>query len=150
MRILATFILTVAILIVSFSFRPRVSRKSVSTFTIPTLYYDYADSVPNNKINISLLDSGASTMRAYPGLCIEIQGHTDAIEDQKLDTNLSWRRAGIARNMMIAKGISPERLSIRGFRARQTVNHCSSPFISCTEHEHALNRRIQFRVTKVD
>ena len=149
MRLLILLILTVSGLVMSFSYTD-FSRKSVSTLIIPTLYYDYADSVPNNRIDISLLDSLTSIMRVYPRVCIEIQGHTDVIEDQKLDTNLSWRRAGIIRSMLITKGVESHRLSIRGYRARHTMNHCSYPTAPCSDEEHALNRRIHVKITKVD
>ena len=46
---------------------------------------------------------------------------------------------------MISKGISPSRISGKGYGEMRLVNHCKS-FVKCTDEEQQENRRIEFMI----
>ena len=86
-------------------------------------------------------------MKAYRTVSIDIRSHTDSRAPDGYNIKLSDRRAKSTRAYLIMKGISPDRLTARGYGEYQLVNECSNG-VECTEEEHQLNRRSEFIVTK--
>ena len=71
---------------------------------------------------------------------LQIQGHTDEIEKTKAATTLSEDRAKIAKQYLISKGISTDRLTVAGYASEQLDNR------EGTIGGQAKNRRVQFKV----
>jgi outer membrane protein OmpA-like peptidoglycan-associated protein len=63
----------------------------------------------------SVLDEVALSLREWPEVTVEIQGHTDSRGGYDLNMNLSRRRAETVRQYLIDKGVSPERLTANGY-----------------------------------
>ncbi|NLA24685.1 MAG: OmpA family protein, partial [Bacteroidales bacterium] len=59
---------------------------------------------------------------------------------------LSQRRAESAVEYIIANGIDSERITAKGYGESVLVNNCSDG-VNCSEEEHQLNRRTEFKVT---
>ena len=60
---------------------------------------------------------------------------------------LSEKRAKSSLDYIVSKGIDPSRISSQGFGESQIVNECLDGK-ECTEEEHQLNRRTNFKVVE--
>ncbi|MDQ3049476.1 MAG: OmpA family protein, partial [Bacteroidota bacterium] len=82
----------------------------------------------------------ANIMKNYPGLNIEISGHTDNEGEDTFNLKLSEDRAKNVVTFMIANGINKDRLSYKGFgETRPLVTNDTSA-------NRMKNRRIEFKV----
>jgi len=88
------------------------------------------------------------TMQDYPKIKVDVRSHTDSRQTHKYNEKLSDRRAKSTRNWLIQKGISPDRLTAKGYGETQLVNHCADE-VTCSEEEHQANRRSEFIITDI-
>ena len=79
------------------------------------------------------------------GVSAEIASHTDSRGSKESNQGLSERRAQSVVNYLMSKGINASQLVANGFGENKLTNRCSDG-VSCTEAEHARNRRTEFRV----
>ena len=113
---------------------------------LKNIYYDY------NKANIRSdatidLDNLSDLMKQYPSMEVELGSHTDARGSDTYNMELSTKRAAAARQYLIAKGISSNRLSSRGYGETQLLNQCKNG-VTCDDAAHQQNRRTEVKVTK--
>jgi outer membrane protein OmpA-like peptidoglycan-associated protein len=80
-----------------------------------------------------------------PGSKIEIASHTDSRGSKSSNQGLSDRRAKAVADYLIAKGVNPSRLVANGYGENRLKNRCKDG-VSCTEAQHATNRRTEFRI----
>ncbi len=92
-----------------------------------------------------VIDKVIQIMKNNPAIDIEISSHTDAQGDDKTNLLLSQKRAKYAVDYMIAHGISNKRLKSVGYGESKLINKCGNN-ITCTEEEHAKNRRTEFKI----
>lgn len=86
------------------------------------------------------LDSLVQIMRDNPTLRIDIAGHTDNVGNPKLNQKLSEDRVTAIKNYLINKGITPNRLTGKGYGS-------SRPIASNDKEEtRRLNRRVEFTI----
>lgn len=116
------------------------------TIRLDNIYYDY------NKWNIRAdarppLDNLVQIMRATP-IIIELGSHTDSRGKDEYNMELSQKRAQSAVDYIISRGIAPERITAQGYGESQLMNDCTNE-ARCNEREHQLNRRTEFKVTKI-
>ena len=52
---------------------------------------------------------------AYPGLKLDVEGHTDSVGTEEYNQELSERRAGTVRDFLVEQGVSRDSVSARGF-----------------------------------
>lgn len=90
----------------------------------------------------SLLDEMVRVLAQYPGVPVEIGGHTDSRGDNKRNQNLSQRRATTCLRYLAQKGVDAQRLSARGYGADKPVADNATP------EGQQRNRRIEFTVQK--
>ncbi len=88
------------------------------------------------------LDTLVMILKELPQLEIELQGHTDNQGEPKLNLQLSQQRVIIVKQYLVSKGISPERLTEKGFGG----NRAAVP--NDTEENRRKNRRVEFMITK--
>lgn len=107
---------------------------------IENIYYDY-DSYNLRDESKPELDKLVKLLEDTPDANVQINSHTD--ERGKFDYNmkLSENRAKSVVDYLIEKGISPGRLSSKGFASSQPVVKNAK-----TEEEHQMNRRTTFQV----
>ena len=87
-------------------------------------------------------------LKQYPSVNIDVQSHTDSRATFSYNQALSERRNVSTKNWIIEKGgISPSRLTGRGYGETELTNRCSDG-VDCSEEEHQQNRRSMFIVTK--
>lgn len=84
-------------------------------------------------------------MKDRPNIRVEIGSHTDARGAAAENQTLSQSRAEAVVNYLVSRGIQRSRLVARGFGESKLKNRCSDG-VNCTEGEHAVNRRTEFRV----
>lgn len=80
-----------------------------------------------------------------PGVKLEIASHTDSRGSKTSNQSLSERRAVAVVNYLKTKGINESLLVANGYGENKLKNRCSDG-VSCTEREHAVNRRTEFRL----
>lgn len=94
----------------------------------------------------SLIDSRLMPVLAQnPGVKLEIASHTDARGSGTSNQDLSERRAQAVVSYLQSKGINSSLLVANGFGENRLKNRCADG-VSCTEREHAVNRRTEFRL----
>lgn len=93
-----------------------------------------------------IIDSRLLTLlRDNDNVRIEISAHTDSRGSASSNQSLSERRAQAVVSYLRQKGISASRLVAVGYGESRLKNRCADG-VSCTEAEHAVNRRTEFRV----
>ncbi len=113
-------------------------------FKIETIYYDF------DKFNIRAdasieLDKVVRILQDNPDIKLELGSHTDAQGSNAYNERLSQQRAESAVNYIISKGISPDRITAKGYGERQLVIQNAK-----NDEEHQLNRRTEFKITSLD
>lgn len=114
---------------------------------LDNIYYDYnkwdirPDAMPE-------LDKLVKVMKENPGIFIELSSHTDSRGGDNFNKKLSQKRAESAVRYIINNGIVVERICAKGYGESKLLNHCKNN-VKCSDEEHQLNRRTEFKVTKV-
>ena len=116
------------------------------------------DSARGLIVNMSdvLFDTGAFTLRsgareklskvagillAYPGLNIEVDGHTDNVGGDEYNQNLSDQRAESVRAYLVAQGVLTGSVTAKGFGKTQPVGTNDTP------EGRQINRRVELVVS---
>ncbi|MEE9334971.1 MAG: OmpA family protein [Granulosicoccaceae bacterium] len=89
--------------------------------------------------SLGVLDEIAQLLRDHPNVKMDIDGHTDASGDDKINLELSQSRANAVRDYLVEQGISVYRLTAYGFGEGMPIAKNDSP------EGRALNRRIEFK-----
>ncbi|BBO67543.1 hypothetical protein DSCA_14730 [Desulfosarcina alkanivorans] len=89
-----------------------------------------------------ILDEIAAGLAANPRMKVVVEGHTDSTGARAFNMDLSQRRAQAVADYLIGKGISPDRLSAKGYGPDRPVAD------NDTRLGRSKNRRVQF--TRVD
>lgn len=87
-----------------------------------------------------ILTKAFNTLKSYPEINVEIQGHTDDVGKDAANMTLSNNRAKAVVDWLIAKGIAASRLTAKGYG--ETLPRAPNT----TPENRATNRRIEFRV----
>ena len=82
-------------------------------------------------------------LNQYPEIRIDVIGHTDSRGSIKYNDKLSIKRAEATKEWLVAKGISADRMTVKGEGERATVNDCHKTK-NCNKKQYALNRRTEF------
>jgi outer membrane protein OmpA-like peptidoglycan-associated protein len=95
-----------------------------------------------NKSNIrpgdaAVLDEAASTLKANPGVDIDVNGYCDAIGGEEYNVRLSGRRANSAVDYLVKDGIAESRLHPHGYGKTNFVA------TNDTAEGRAQNRRVE-------
>jgi outer membrane protein OmpA-like peptidoglycan-associated protein len=114
---------------------------------IDNIYYDLARATLRPEA-IKELDKMANVLRDNPALLIEIGSHTDARGGATENLALSEQRAQAAVDYIVSKGVNANRITAKGYGETKLVNGCADG-VQCTEEQHQLNRRTEFRVTGI-
>jgi outer membrane protein OmpA-like peptidoglycan-associated protein len=114
-------------------------------FTLENIFYDF-DKWNIRKDAEPSLNKLVGILKENP-LTVELGSHTDCRGSEEYNRALSQKRAESAVRYIVSKGIDPSRITARGYGKSQLVNSCNCAAGSvCTEAEHQVNRRTEFRV----
>jgi outer membrane protein OmpA-like peptidoglycan-associated protein len=112
------------------------------------IYYDFDKynirpdaALELNKLVVILLQN--------PSIEIELGSHTDSRGSDEYNQVLSQHRAESAVNYIVTQGIDPKRITAKGYGESVPVNRCTNG-ADCTEEEFQMNRRTEFKVTKMN
>ena len=107
----------------------------------------------NYELNRSQLDMDNSnglieiiTLLQNSTISVEIRSHTDAKGSATYNLELSQKRARSVYDYLISKGIDRSRLTFKGYGEMMIMNRCKDG-IRCSDEEHAMNRRTDFKIT---
>ena len=114
---------------------------------VEKLRYAYGD-YKIDAAGINILDKVISILNNNKNLNIELSSHTDSRSTDSYNLILSQKRAKAAVDYMIAKGIAKTRLKAVGYGESRLLNHCKSD-VPCSEEEHAINRRTEFKIVEI-
>lgn len=94
------------------------------------------------------LDALADRLQVNPQLMVEIGVHSDGRGDATEELKLTQKRAEAIVAHLKNKGIMKDRLVAKGYGITRLLNNCG-PGVTCTEAEHAENRRVEYTVISV-
>ena len=116
-------------------------------FVMENIYYrfDKWDLLPESEKE---LDKLVAIMNDNPLWKVELGSHTDSRGSIEYNDMLSNRRSLSAVDYIVSRGISQNRITARGYGKTQLVNRCSDG-INCTEDEHRMNRRTEFKILEM-
>jgi cytochrome c oxidase subunit 2 len=86
------------------------------------------------------LDNLVSTMKQYPNLVIEVNGHTDNTGNADSNLVLSQNRADAVKNYVVENGVEESRMRAIGYGQNRPVD------TNDTEAGRANNRRTEFKI----
>ncbi len=115
---------------------------SPGTIALLNVYFDVGKSDLKSESGPAL-ENVMSLMDAYPGLKIELRGHTDSTNstgDPDFNRKLSQRRADAVRDELVKRGIPSDRIRAVGFGEAQPVAD------NTTAEGRAKNRRTEFMI----
>ncbi|MDD2412849.1 MAG: OmpA family protein [Bacteroidales bacterium] len=115
------------------------------TIALKNIYYDFDESFIRDDAKADL-DLVVQIMKDNKDIIVELGSHTDARGTDEYNVALSQRRADAAVKYIINKGIDKTRIVAKGFGETIHLNNCKDD-VECTEDEHQLNRRTEFKVT---
>ncbi len=98
------------------------------------------------------LDKVVKIMNEYPNMYIELGAHTDCRGAAAANAKLSGARAKSSAAYIIKKGIKKDRIVGKGYGEAKLLNGCiceGKIKPTCSEDEHAKNRRTEFIITKL-
>ena len=121
--------------------------KDVFTVKLNNIFYDFnkwnirPDAVGDlNKVNAFMVN--------MPNVKMELVAHTDARGKAAYNQMLSEKRANSAMDYLLNKGVAADRLTAIGKGETELLNQCADG-VKCTEAQHQLNRRTEFKIVKV-
>ena len=76
---------------------------------------------------------------------IEIGTHTDIRGDKEYNKKLSQKRSKAVLEYFGSQGIDTSRITPKGYGEEKPIIHCETED-SCTEAQHEINRRCEFKV----
>lgn len=117
----------------------RVGEGIVVEFSSNVLFaFDKSDLSNDAKNNLGKL---VKILDSYPDTDIEVQGHTDSKGSEAYNLNLSKQRATAVTAYLESKGISHNRLSIKGF------GESLPKYLNETAEGREKNRRVEFLIS---
>lgn len=121
--------------------------KDVYTVKLNNIFYDFnkwnirPDAIADlNKVNVFMTD--------MPNVKMELVAHTDSRGTAAYNMLLSQKRANSAMDYLVNAGIPSDRLTAVGKGETELLNQCADG-VKCTEAQHQLNRRTEFKIVKV-
>ncbi|MEL0643693.1 OmpA family protein [Olleya sp. Ti.3.14] len=95
------------------------------------------------------LDYVVKLMLDNPTIKVEMSSHTDSRGSNQYNQELSQKRAQSTVDYLMTKGISRDRLIARGAGESELLNRCADG-VQCSENEHTINRRTEFKVVCIN
>jgi outer membrane protein OmpA-like peptidoglycan-associated protein len=115
-----------------------------SLVIVESIYYKYQDWSVTPEAEV-ILNKVVSVMRANSKLRVELSSHTDSRGSDAFNMQLSQKRADSGVKYMVSKGIDPKKITGKGYGETRLLNRCGNG-VTCTDEEHQVNRRAEFKV----
>ncbi len=122
------------------------SESELNLVIVENIYYGFG-SFKLGPDGERVLNKAVEALSEYPKLVMEISSHTDSQSGSEFNLTLSRKRAQACVDYMVKKGISRSRLQSKGYGESRLLNHCKDG-VKCSDEEHQINRRTEFKITK--
>lgn len=99
------------------------------------------DSAKLTPQSLTVLNDAADTLKKYPKVTVEAEGHTDSQGADAYNQRLSQRRAEAVRDYLVSRGAAAANITARGYGESQPVAS------NANAAGRAQNRRVTLRVT---
>jgi len=110
---------------------------------LENIYYEFDEDFITDAAAVEL-DKLVGILEDNPQIVIELSSHTDSRGDNEYNQDLSQRRAESAVQYLVESGIDPNRIAARGYGESQLIIKNA-----ITEDQHEINRRTEFKVTRI-
>lgn len=130
--------------------RSTVGIDIAKTFDLKPIYFDLDKSNIRPDAAIEL-DKIVKIMNENPELKIELGSHTDCRASKTYNMKLSDRRAVSSADYIKSRISNPSRIYGKGYGESKLLNGCECEGTitsSCSDEEHQLNRRTEFRIVE--
>ncbi len=115
---------------------------------LENIYYDFDQSYIREDAGDEL-NKLIKILKENPSIEIELGSHTDSRGNDAYNLALSQRRADAAVQYIVDIGdIDPRRIKAKGYGETRLLNRCKNG-VGCSEEEHQMNRRTEFKITKM-
>ncbi len=121
----------------------------LTSYNVLPINYASGSAALNSTARQVVDDRLLSLLRERPNIRIQINSHTSSVGSAASNQSLSERRAQGVADYLVSRGINRSRLVTRGYGESQLKNRCADG-VNCSEAEHAVNRRTEFRVLSID
>lgn len=111
------------------------------TYTLKNVLFDFGKATLRKESFVTLNDL-IEYLKLKPSMIIEIGGHTDNVGTPEANLKLSQERAETVRNYIIAKGVSAQRITAKGYGQTVPVADNSN------DDGRQKNRRTEVRIIK--
>jgi outer membrane protein OmpA-like peptidoglycan-associated protein len=91
------------------------------------------------------LDRVLMVLNQYPEMRIAMSSHTDSRASYEYNVTLAQRRANSARQYLIDRGVSADRIEMSSFGEVKLAINCPDG-VDCSEPDHQLNRRTEIAI----
>ncbi|MDF2438392.1 MAG: hypothetical protein K0Q95_2768 [Bacteroidota bacterium] len=109
------------------------------------LYFNYNASTLREDA-LKIIDNNIQVLKTNKDLVVEIYGHSDSRGEEQYNINLSLKRANVAKQRVMGKGLNTSRIEIiKGMGESQLTNHCKDG-VECDDNQHQVNRRVEVKV----
>jgi peptidoglycan-associated lipoprotein len=117
-------------------------------FVLENIYYNY------NKSDIRTdaakeLDKLVQLLVDNPEIKIELSSHTDSVDTESFNIQLSQRRAESAVNYLVQRGIAPDRLVAHGYGESKPIARNTNPDGTDNPEGRQKNRRTEFKILEI-
>ncbi|MBK8555082.1 MAG: OmpA family protein [Lewinellaceae bacterium] len=115
-----------------------------ASIELPNIYYNFNDATlrPDARKDLDLV---LALLKQQPTVVLELASHTDCRGTAQYNEDLSQRRANGVVKYLLDNSVNPDRLKAVGGGESQPRNK-GIDGVTCTEAEHARNRRTEIRV----
>src|SRR5690606_35273780 len=108
------------------------------------IYYDFNQAYIRDE-SVTALEALFKMLELNPDFIVEIGSHTDSRGSHSYNRRLSQRRAESVVRWLTNRGVERDRLFPVGYGENNNVNDCKNN-VPCSEKEHQMNRRTEFKV----
>ncbi len=130
--------------------QPTTPLKQIKDVVIDTIFeninYEVAKFNLNEK-DKNILNKLAKTLKSVPTLSVEINSHADSRGKSDYNIKLSIKRATTILDYLVSKGVDPKRIIANGFGETALINQCIDES-NCSDDDHKVNRRTEFKLIK--
>ena len=113
---------------------PPPAPRKIETISGPNFDFDKVHLRPAGEAKV---EHAVRVMQENPSMRVVVEGYTDSIGSDAYNMKLSERRAETVRDFMVSKGISPTRITTRGFGKANPIAS------NKTAEGRAENRRVE-------
>lgn len=120
--------------------------KTEGKIVINDIYFEF-DGHDLDEASTVSLENIVDVLNSNEDFIIEVGAHTDSRGSDSYNLNLSEKRAQSVTEYLISNGVDQARLRAMGFGETELTNKCGNNN-DCSEGDHAINRRVEFKLLK--